>query len=170
MRKNTETEIVRLYLNGSTLDYMAKKFKMTTQEVGNILFDNPATAEVLREENAKYKNGEFVRSFTDSNPGRSKLSDKKKKKLRQVRISDEEMESMGNPSTTEIRKRAMKYDVIFEVIDLLEEKSLINIPNEWLEVDLNDPFWGNSLNSQSKRLKYLLNNHRLIKEAKRTEA
>src|SRR5699024_6571328 len=123
---------------------------------------NPATAKVVKNEHKKVKEGKYSAAFYKSKPGRDKLPDDKRRKLRQIRISDDEMNKMGNPSSTEIRNRALNYSYIFDVIDLLDEKGLIEIPEEWFDFDLSDPFWARSMQTQADKLRYLLNNKRLI--------
>lgn len=150
------SEIVRLYLNGSSIASISRMLNLKNTEVVDTLWANPATADVLREDIRKAKEGEFTNTFYDSKPGRDKLPEHKKRKLRQIRISDEEMELMGNPSSTEIRFRALEYSRIFEIIKFLDAQGKIDIPDEWFSINLNDPFWANALNSQTSKFRYLL--------------
>jgi hypothetical protein len=65
--------------------------------------------------------------------GRPKLSDEHKRKNKQFRISDKEMEYLGNPNTTEIRKRLMKLKAIEEFCELADSKGVQVIPDECLD-------------------------------------
>lgn len=142
-----EKEIVRKYLNHSDLKSISRKVKLDTRSVLGVLFNNSATRDSIEKEYERYKSGEFSSFFHESKLGRPKLSEEKTRKIRQVRISDEEMEILGNPSSTQIRNRLFTLEKIVEFCKVLDQKGIKIIPDEWLSADYNknDPFWNNAV-------------------------
>lgn len=154
-----------MFLNGSDLVQIAKKTKLEDKVVYSVLLHNDITGDNFREMAERYNNNEYVPFFYKAKQGREKLSDNKKKKLRQVRISDDEMEYLGNPSTTQIRNNLIKFKQIEEFCNLLDEKGITWIPDDWLSesYNKNDPFWNKAVYSSNfNRLNAVVEDRKFI--------
>ena len=92
-----EAEVIRLYLNRTPLKNISRKLKMKEDDVISVIMANPTTAKILKAEAQKARAGEYTFSFYESKLGRDSLPENRKRKLRQIRISDIELEEMGNP-------------------------------------------------------------------------
>lgn len=115
--------------------------------------------ENLMQDIEKRKRGEYVSFFYESDPGRPRKAETDKRKLRSIRISDNEFKKMGTTSTAEIRERAINWNQLMKLIDYMEKEGHLSIPDELLDVDMNDPFWKNSLRTASDKMKYLISNN-----------
>ncbi len=138
-----QTEIIRRFLNGSTMNAIQRGLGVDQKTILRVLSENVATREVLKDYLEKHERGEFVMFFYSSKPGRSKLSPEKQRKIRQIRISDEEMERLGNPSTTRMREMLLKYRQIEDFLSYLDRNGVNLFPEEIFHSRLNpnDEFW-----------------------------
>jgi len=97
--------------------------------------------------------------LTIGNIGRPTLNDRKKRKLRQIRISDHEMDLMGNPSSTQIREWAMKYKQQQDLIKFLSEKKMAEIDEyafKLLNIETQKGLNRGAFNSFEKRFNFLV--------------
>lgn len=94
--------------------------------------------------------------------GRPRKSESDKRKLRQVRISDDEMEHLGNPSTTDMRNNLIKFKQIEEFCNLLDEKGITWIPDDWLAESFH-PHWDKEVYSSNfSRLITVVNDEKFM--------
>jgi hypothetical protein len=99
-----------------------------------VLVENAVTKEILRGHLDKQDNGQFVNFlYKSTDLGRPKLPENQKRKIKQIRISDDEMSGLGNPSSTKMRSDLFAAKVIRDFCELLDQKGVNLIPEEWLE-------------------------------------
>lgn len=151
MHHEKETEVVRLCLNGSSLQTICKRLDIDAHDVRKILLANPVTNEFTRKELERLESRGFSNFYRESEYGRPKKAEEDKRKPKQFRISDNELAELGNPSTTEIRRRLFRLKQIEDLCDVLDEKGIKLLPDEWLEQEYNksDPFWQNGIYSKN---------------------
>jgi hypothetical protein len=138
-----EADIVRQFLVGTTLNRIVRDLDTDNKMVFTVLLQNPATKPVFEAEYEKFKRHEYSPFFYKAKLGRDKLPENRKRKLRQIRISDQELEEMGNPSSTSMRDMMLEYKKMMKFFKYLDEEGIKLIPDEILheEYDPHDPFW-----------------------------
>lgn len=162
-----KAEVVKKFLEGTSLQYIVIKTKLTREQILDILAENSITRELLKEYIEEKKAGKFVNFFYEQEIGRPKLPENQKRKLRQIRISDDEMKQLGNPSSTQIRNNLFRLRKIEELCNRLDELGIELIPKEWLHAEYNpdDLFWQRGVYSSNySRLCNLAENKRLMNE------
>lgn len=153
-----EKEVVRLFLNGATLNGILRTVKQVSKaDVLRILASNAATKDTLADYSDKLKSGKSVLFFDSSKPGRPNVSDRKKRKIRQIRISDEEMDLLGNPTTTQMRTLLLEAKRIRNFLNYIDELNVSLFPNDLLhsEYDPAEDFWKSAYKSNYWVLKQL---------------
>jgi len=145
MDVEVKAEVIKRFINGTTHKMLTRGLNITKEEAYKILWSNETTAEMLRKYIDDHKQGKYVSFLTDAlrDVGRPKLPENKKRKIRQIRISDDELEEMGNPNSTRMRALMLQMSKIIKLCEELDEKGIKLIPDEWLETDYkrDDPFW-----------------------------
>ncbi|ERN54302.1 hypothetical protein [Alkalihalophilus marmarensis] len=154
-----EKEVVRLFLNGSGRVAIQRKLKLKDEErdvIHQILFSNPATRGEFEEMAHRYNNGNYVSFFADISNGRPKKDKADIRKIRQIRMSDNELEELDNPTSTQMRNDLLAYKKIKEFCEMMDGQGIYFIPDDWLGVsyDKSAAFWQQNLYSSNiERLK-----------------
>lgn len=166
-----EAGVIKKFLDGASLTTIIRSTKLSQKEVIDILTKNRTTRDVLNDYISQHRAGKFVNFFYENEIGRPKLPENKKRKIRQVRISDEEMNLLNNPSTTEIRNRLFKLKDIEDFCKFLDESGIQLIPDEWLEkhYNKNDPFWQHVYSNNFSKFKIIVSDKSCRNEIKAPE-
>lgn len=164
MDNKKKLEVLRRYFIGSNIGAIMRDLKLEEGEVLDVLLENPTTAHEVAQHLRDHLDGKFVSFMYKAKLGRDKLPEHKKRKIRQVRISDDEMSQLGNPNSTEIRRRLFRLKKIEELVQRLDAAGITVIPNEWMERDYpsSDPFWRPIHNDAFYRLQSLAEYERAI--------
>ncbi|WP_153979267.1 hypothetical protein [Paenibacillus xylanilyticus] len=135
--------VVRQFFAGKSLESIHKETGEEKKTILEILRDNPATSATLTKEWEAYRDRGYTPFFYSSKAGRPTLPEKRKRKVRQIRISDDEMEILGNPTTSRMRETLIYVSKLREFMRYLDSKGVVIIPEEILHDTLNpnDPFW-----------------------------
>lgn len=167
MTKTTESEVLRLFLSGSNIGTICRQLSVTQETAFSIISSNPATGDLLRSYIDISKEKGYHPFFSSPKMGRDKLPEHKKRKIRQVRISDDEMTALGNPSSTTIRRDLFRLRQIERLLDRLDSAGIDVIPSDWLAEDYppDDPFWFTAVHKrQYDRLVTLSESERSIRK------
>ncbi|MEK4627337.1 hypothetical protein MKZ17_03725 [Solibacillus sp. FSL R7-0682] len=166
MTKTKESEVLRLFLGGSNIGTICRQLSVTQETAFDIIFANPVTGDLLRSYIDISKERGYHPFFSSPKLGRDKLPEHKKRKIRQVRISDEEMEALGNPSSSEIRRNLIRLRKIEQLLNRLDDAGIDVIPSEWIaeEYPSDEAFWIPFHKSQYWRLLKLSEHERLIRK------
>jgi hypothetical protein len=129
-----KANIIKKFLDGTTLETISRRMKITDKQVVTVLKENKTTHEMLLKYLAKYEAGEYVNFFYRSmDLGRPKLPENQKRKVKQIRLSEDEMNELGNPSSTNMRRDLFAAKIIRDFCKILDEKGVELIPEEWIE-------------------------------------
>ncbi|MFD1957142.1 hypothetical protein ACFSL6_23980 [Paenibacillus thailandensis] len=164
-----ETEIVRLFLMGYSLNKIKRDLNIEDQKIVlQILHQNNATSTLLAEQVEKLKTGSYSPFFASNSLGRSKLPEHRKRKIRQVRISDEELKRLGNPNSTKMRDMMFNFKKLEEFVRYLGEHGIELVPPTILHktINPNDPFWKGAYEDNWWVFTEIVNNKRYWQDAK----
>lgn len=167
MTKNKDTEILRMFIAGSRLDTIMRRLKVSEEVVMEVIITTPATRAEAREIVDAMRAGTYHPFLYKEKLGRTELPESKKRKIRQVRISDEEMEFLGNPNSTQLRSKLIRLREIELLCEQLDAAGIDLVPSEWIneEFPVNDPFWNHVCHrTLFNRLTSLAGNERLIQQ------
>lgn len=143
MAKNKETEILRMFIAGSRLDTIMRRLKVSEEDIMEVIITTPATRADGREIVDAMRDGTYHPFLYKEKLGRAELPESKKRKIRQVRISDEEMEFLGNPNSTQLRNRLISIRKIELLLERFEGAGVDLVPSDWIneQYPVDDPFW-----------------------------
>lgn len=160
-----EKEILRLFIAGSRLDTIMRRLKVSEEKVITVLIETPSTRDDAREIVNAMRDGTYHRFLYKEKLGRTPLPESKKRKLRQIRMSDEELEYLGNPNSTQMRALMKTAIEIKKLCDQLDAAGIDLVPSEYLNDDYptDSPFWYQYVHrTLFDRLQTLAGNERCI--------
>lgn len=166
MTKNKETEILRMFIAGSRLDTIMRRLKVSEEDVMEVIITTPATRAEARKIVDAMRDGTYHPFLYKEKLGRTELPESKKRKIRQIRISDEEMEFLGNPNSTQLRSKLVRLREIELLCEQLDAADIDLVPSEWIndEYPADDPFWNHMCHrTLFDRLRTLAGSERTVK-------
>jgi hypothetical protein len=167
-----KANIIKKFLAGTTLETISRRMKITDKQVLTVLKENKTTHEMLLKYLSKYEAGEFVSFFYKSTDlGRPKLPENQKRKVKQIRLSDDEMTELAQPSSTDMRRDLFNAKAIREFCKLLDEKGIELIPEQWIEEEFpkTDPWYSLIGKDNFSRLLLIARNEKCWDSVKRKE-